>query len=170
MPAKQLCFPRVGRVQWEPLEIPASPDSYTVVAQTLCSLVSVGTELALYTGSHIGFTLPNPPFPMMPQKPGYALVGRVTAVGREVKEIQPGQRVLVEAPHGTAAVVDVRHTTVSPLPDEISHAEGTLVRLAGIALTAVRVAPLHLGDVVVVYGLGLVGQLAAQLFRISGSS
>jgi 2-desacetyl-2-hydroxyethyl bacteriochlorophyllide A dehydrogenase len=105
---------------------------------------------------------------MMPQRPGYAFVGRVTAVGQEVNGIRPGQRVLIEAPHGTAAAVDVRHTTVIPLPDEISHAEGALVRIADIALTAARVAPLQLGEAVVVYGLGLVGLLAAQLFRLNG--
>jgi 2-desacetyl-2-hydroxyethyl bacteriochlorophyllide A dehydrogenase len=170
MVAQRLLFPKVGRVQWETLEIPAAPDPYTVVAETLCSLISVGTELALYTGSHIGFTLPMPPFQMMPQRPGYALVGRVTAVGQEVKELRPGQRVLMEAPHGTAAAVDVRNTTVIPLPEEISHAEGALVRMAGISLTAARVAPLQLGDAVLVYGMGLVGLLAAQLFRLNGAS
>jgi threonine dehydrogenase-like Zn-dependent dehydrogenase len=40
--------------------------------------------------------------------------------------------------------------------------------MAEIALTAVRVTPLQLGDAVVVYGLGLVGQFAAQLFRLNG--
>jgi 2-desacetyl-2-hydroxyethyl bacteriochlorophyllide A dehydrogenase len=156
-------------VQWEVFELPSEPGPYTIVAEALCSLISTGTELALYTGRHIGFTLPDPPFPMMPQRPGYAFVGRVTAMGQEVDGIQPGQRVLIEAPHGTAAVVDVRDTTVVPLPDSISHAEGALVRMAGIALTAARVAPLQLGDAVVVYGLGLVGLLAAQLFRLNGT-
>jgi 2-desacetyl-2-hydroxyethyl bacteriochlorophyllide A dehydrogenase len=169
MAERQLLFSEVGRVQWETFEVPVTPDAHTLVAETLCTLISVGTELALYTGTHIGFTLPDPPFPMMPQRPGYALVGRVTAVGREVKEFRPGQRVLIEAPHGTAAAVDVRQTTVIPLPGAISHAEGTLVRMAGIALTAARVAPLQLGETVVVYGLGVVGLLAAQLFRLNGA-
>jgi 2-desacetyl-2-hydroxyethyl bacteriochlorophyllide A dehydrogenase len=166
---KRLFFPEVGRVQWETFEIPTDPDPHIVVVQTLCSLISIGTELALYTGSHIGFTLPDPPFPMMPQRPGYALVGRVTAAGRAVEEVRPGQRVLIEAPHGTAAAVDVRDTTVVPLPDEMSPAEGTLVRMAGISLTAARVAPLQVGDAVVVYGMGLVGLLAAQLFGLNGA-
>jgi 2-desacetyl-2-hydroxyethyl bacteriochlorophyllide A dehydrogenase len=169
MSEQRLLFPEVGRVQWEPLELPAEPDSHAVVAESLCSLVSVGTELALYTGTHIGFTLPEPPFQMMPQRPGYALVGRVTAVGGAVTGIRSGQRVLIEAPHGSAAVVDTQRTMVVPLPDEISDAEGALVRMAGIALTAVRVAPLQLGDAVVVYGMGLVGMLAAQLFRLNGA-
>jgi 2-desacetyl-2-hydroxyethyl bacteriochlorophyllide A dehydrogenase len=168
MADQRLLFSKVGHVQWETLAVPAAPDPHTVVVDTLCSLISLGTELALYTGSHIGFTLPNPPFEMMPQRPGYALVGLIRAVGEEVTGLEIGQRVLVEAAHGTAAAVDVRRTTIVPLPDQVSHAQGTLVRMAGIALTAVRAAPVQLGAAVVVYGLGLVGQLAAQLFRLNG--
>jgi len=168
MAATRLLFPQIGQVTWETFDLPTTPEPHMVIAETLCSLISVGTELALYTGTHIGFTLPEPPFPMMPQHPGYALVGRVTAVGDEVGGIQPGARVLIEAPHGSAAAVDVRRTSVLPLPEELDSATGSLVRMAGIALTALRVAPLQLGDPVVVYGLGLVGQLAAQLFRLNG--
>jgi 2-desacetyl-2-hydroxyethyl bacteriochlorophyllide A dehydrogenase len=140
-----------------------------VHAVALYSLVSVGTELALYTGTHIGFTLPNPPFPMMPQRPGYAFVGRVIGVGEQVEGIQPGQRVMMEAPHGSAAVLDSRHERMVVLPDGLDDAEGTLIRMADIALTALRVAPLQLGDAAVVYGLGLVGLLAAQLYRLNGA-
>jgi 2-desacetyl-2-hydroxyethyl bacteriochlorophyllide A dehydrogenase len=167
--AKRLLFSEVGRVQWEPFEVPADPGPYIIVAEAICSLISAGTELALYNGSHIGFTLPDPPFPMMLQRPGYAFVGRITAMGSEVQDFHIGQRVLIEAPHGTAAVVDVRTTSVVPLPDEISCADGALIRMAGIALTAVRVAPVELGDSVAVIGLGLVGLLVTQLFRLNGA-
>ncbi len=166
---KRLLFPEVGRIEWETFELPIEPGPYIVIAEAICSLISAGTELALYTGTHIGFTLPDPPFPMMPQRPGYAFVGRVLAVGNLVQGIEPGQRVLIEAPHGTHAVADVRQTTVVILPDEISAAQGALIRMAYIALSAVRVAPLQLGEIVVVYGLGLVGLLAAQLFRLNGA-
>ncbi len=169
MTAKRLLFPQVGEVTWDTFEVPAAPKPHVVVAEALCSLISAGTELAIYTGTHIGFSLPNPPFPLMPCQPGYALVGRVTAVGEEVEGFWPGQRVMMEAPHGTAAMVDVRQGTAIPLPDGVSDAEGTLIRMADIALTAVRVAPLQLGEVVAVYGMGLVGQLAAQLFRLNGA-
>lgn len=168
MTTRRLLFPQVRHATWETYDVPTEPEPHTITAQAVCSLISVGTELALYMGTHIGFTLPEPPFPMMPHRPGYALVGRVTAVGNEVEAIRPGERVLMEAPHGSAAAVDVRHTSVLPLPDELGDAEATLIRMAGIALTALRVAPLQLGETVVVFGLGLVGQLATQLFRLNG--
>jgi 2-desacetyl-2-hydroxyethyl bacteriochlorophyllide A dehydrogenase len=139
------------------------------VAETLCSLISTGTELAIYTGSHIGYSLPDPPFPLMPNNPGYALVGRVTAVGQDVRAVQPGQRVMMEVPHASHGEVDIRRGATVVLPESVSDAQGALIRMAEIALTAVRVAPLQLGDAIVVYGLGLVGQLAAQLFQLNGA-
>jgi len=41
--------------------------------------------------------------------------------------------------------------------------------MAGIAFTALRLAPPQLGDAVVVLGLGLVGLLAGQLFCLAGT-
>ncbi|MEZ4656039.1 MAG: zinc-binding alcohol dehydrogenase [Caldilineaceae bacterium] len=43
------------------------------------------------------------------------------------------------------------------------------MRMASIVLTAVRVAPLQLGESVAVYGQGIVGHLAAQLFHLNGA-
>ncbi len=173
MQARRLLFPKVGHVRWENFDIPAQPPAHNIVIESICSLISVGTELAIFSGSHIGFTLPNPPFPMMPNNPGYALVGRVTAIGDDVEQFIPGlvigDRVLAEAPHGTAALVDVRTTSVTRLPDDVGDEQATLIRLAGIALTAARVAPVQIGDCALVFGLGLVGQLAAQLLALNGA-
>lgn len=169
MRGRRLVFPEVRQVAWEDFDPPATPDPHTVVAESLCSLISVGTELAIYAGTHVGFSLPNPPFPLIPNRPGYALVGRVIAIGAEVKGIEIGQRVLMEAAHGTHGVVDTRQSAVLPLPDSVSDADGALIRLASVALTAVRLAPAHLGESVAVIGLGLVGHLAAQLYRLNGA-
>jgi 2-desacetyl-2-hydroxyethyl bacteriochlorophyllide A dehydrogenase len=166
----RLLFPEVRKVKWEYFDLPDKPDPYDFITMAHCSLVSVGTELALYTGTHIGFTLPNPPFPMMPQRPGYAFVGEVVAVGSAVETVRVGQRVMLEAPHGTAAVMDSRTDRMVILPKELDNPDGTLIRMADIALTTLRVAPIQLGDAVVIYGLGLVGQLVAQLYRLNGAT
>lgn len=168
MNAQRLYFPQIKQVRWETVDVSLPPAPHTVVAETLCSLISVGTELAIYTGSHIGYSLPNPPFPLMPHHPGYALVGRVVAVGEAVEAFQPGQRVMMEVGHGSLGVVDVRRGAMVALPESLTNAEGTLIRLAEVALTAARVSPPQLGDAVVIYGLGLVGQFAAQLFQLNG--
>ncbi len=169
MQARRLLFPRIGQVTWETFELPDVPDPHTVVARAICSLVSPGTELAIYTGTHIGFNLPEPPFPLMPHRPGYALVGEVTALGSEVSGLAVGQRVLMEAGHGTFATADIRTHAVIPVPDGLADAQAPLARMAGISLTALRLAPPQLGESAVIIGLGLVGLLAGQLYRLAGA-
>ena len=44
-----------------------------------------------------------------------------------------------------------------------------LLRMGGVAITSVRVAEFDMGDVVVIVGLGLVGNFAAQLFGLNGA-
>ena len=171
--ATRLLFPAVRQVVWETFDLPDQPDPYGIVVQAHCSLISAGTELAIYTGTHTNFTSPKPTFQPIPTNPGYAFVGHVTAMGASVHELYPtlqlGQRVLLFAPHGTHAVVDVRQRPVTLLPDGVSDAQGALIRMAGIVLTAVRVAPLQLGESVAVFGMGIVGQLVAQLFHLNGA-
>ena len=169
MRARRLLFPAINRTAWEEFDVPMPPEPHSVVARAICSLVSPGTELAIYTGSHIGYSLPEPPFPLMPHRPGYALVGEVTALGSAVEGLAVGQRVLMEAGHGTIAVADTRTHAVVPVPAAVPSTRAPLARLAGIAFTALRVAPPQLGDRVVVLGLGLVGLLTGQLFRLAGA-
>lgn len=166
--AQRICFPALRQAAWEEFELPAAPGPHELAVDTVCSLISAGTELAIYTGSHMGFALPNPPFPLIPHYPGYALVGRVTAVGSAVEGVAAGQRVLAETGHATTAVVDTRRQPVFVLPESLSDAEGALLRMASIAMTALHRAPIGLGESVAVWGLGLVGQLAAQLYRLAG--
>jgi 2-desacetyl-2-hydroxyethyl bacteriochlorophyllide A dehydrogenase len=167
--AQRLVFPRINEVSWEAFEVPETPEAHTVVARSFCSLVSPGTELAIFTGSHIGFTLPQPPFPPMPHRPGYAMVGEVHAHGSAVQGLRVGQRVLMEAGHGTFALADARTHAVVPVPDGVPSTRAPLARMAGIAFTALRLAPPALGEGVVVLGLGLVGLLAGQLYRLAGA-
>lgn len=169
MRARRLLFPAVGQVAWEEFEPPAAPAPHEVLVESICSLVSAGTELAIYTGTHIGFSLPEPPFPLMPHRPGYALVGTVRAVGREVHGLAAGQRVFAEAGHGSWATADTRTHAVVPVPEALSDEHAPLARLAGISFTALRLAPPQLGETAVIFGLGLVGLLAGQLYRLAGA-
>ena len=169
MRATRLLFPDINRTAWEEFEVPETPAAHGVIARSICSLVSPGTELAIYTGTHMGFNLAEPPFPLIPHRPGYALVGEVEALGSEVQGLAVGQRVLMEAGHGTVAVADTRTHAVVPVPVGVPSTHAPLARMAGIAFTALRLAPPQLGDRVAVLGLGLVGLLVCQLFRLAGA-
>jgi len=166
--ATRLIFPEINRTAWEEFDVPEAPAAHEVIARSVTSLVSAGTELSIYTGAHMGYSLPHPPFPLMPHRPGYALVGELTAVGSAVEGLAVGQCVLMEAGHGTMAVADTRTHAVVPVPASVPSTQAPLARLAGIAFTALRLAPPQLGERVVVLGLGLVGLLTCQLFRLAG--
>ncbi|MBX6364612.1 MAG: bi-domain-containing oxidoreductase [Gemmatimonadetes bacterium] len=101
---------------------------------------------------------------------GYSCAGVVEEVGAGVTEFSPGQRVACAgagyANH--AELVVVPRNLVVAIPDPVSFEDAAYVTLGAIALHGVRTADVHVGDVVAVIGLGLLGQLTVQLLRAAG--
>ena len=132
-------------------------DAKSTVIKTEYSIVSPGTELACLGGKESWAPLPF--------KPGYGSVGRVTQVGTERPDLKVGQRVFTYGDH--AAYSTTRVLTI-PLKEGIDPVQAVFARMAAVSITALRVSDVALGDTVAVFGLGLVGNLAAQLFSLSG--
>lgn len=102
---------------------------------------------------------------------GYSAAGTVIAVGKGLEgAFQVGQRVAMAgaglANHAELNVVP--RNLVTPVPEDVTDEEACFATLASIALAGVRNLAPQLGDVVAVLGVGLVGQLAAQLLTLSG--
>src|SRR5438874_1641134 len=101
---------------------------------------------------------------------GYSAAGVVVEVGEGVKEFRAGDRVACAgtsyAAH--AELLSVPKNLCAPLPDGVDFEGGAFSTLGAIALQGVRLAEPTLGESVVVIGLGLVGQLTAQLLRANG--
>jgi len=167
MRARRLVCKAIRQIEWESFEIPDAPAPHEVVVRSACSLISAGTELAMYSGSHIGFSGTDPP--QFPIDMGYALAGAVQAVGREVTEWAEGDRVVVYASHGDWALCDVRTTKMWRLPPDVTLEQGALAVMGGISAVGVRQGRVTLGETVIVLGLGLIGQFAAQLSHLSGA-
>ncbi len=102
----------------------------------------------------------------MPMPLGYCNAGIVVEAGAAVPQFQPGMRVVSNGPH--AEYVRVPGRLVARIPDGVSFEHACFTPLAAVALQGLRVAQPTLGEVVVVFGLGLVGQLAVQLLRANG--
>jgi predicted dehydrogenase/threonine dehydrogenase-like Zn-dependent dehydrogenase len=102
---------------------------------------------------------------------GYSCAGVVAEVGEGVEGLRTGDRVACAgagyANH--AALNVVPRNLVVKLPDGVSFAEGAFATLGAIALHGVRRAAPGLGESVVILGLGLLGQIAAQLLRAAGA-
>ena len=97
---------------------------------------------------------------------GYCQAGVVVETGPGVERFAPGDRVVTNGPH--AEYVRVPHTLAAHIPDGVTFEAAAFTPLAAIGLQGLRLAEPTLGETVVVYGLGLIGLLAAQLARANG--
>ncbi len=140
------------------------PDEFLV--NTEYTFISAGTELANYTGKEPQVFQPGS-WCAYPWRSGYAHVGVVSAVGEEVTRVKVGQRVFTCGAHASVIKASQRMMAIA-VPDGLDPAVAVASRMAGVATTAVVVADLGLHPQVVVFGLGLVGNLAAQAFGILG--
>ena len=102
---------------------------------------------------------------------GYSAAGLVTEVGAGLEgRFRPGQRVAIAgagiANH--AELNSVPRNLAVPVPDGVADDEACYATLAAVALHGVRQTRPELGAWCAVIGVGLVGQLAVQLLRLSG--
>jgi predicted dehydrogenase/threonine dehydrogenase-like Zn-dependent dehydrogenase len=101
---------------------------------------------------------------------GYSLAGVVEEVGRDAGGFARGERVACAgagyASHAESNAVPVNLAV--HIPDEVSDEEAAFVTVGAIALHGVRLVEPTLGNVVVVIGLGLIGQLAVSLLAAHG--
>lgn len=101
---------------------------------------------------------------------GYSSAGVVDEVGQGVLDLSVGDRVAC-AGFGYACHAEqvfVPRNLVVPLPANVSFEEGAFTTLGAIALWGVRQSNAAIGETVVVLGLGLLGQLTAQILRAAG--
>jgi threonine dehydrogenase-like Zn-dependent dehydrogenase len=140
-----------------------------VLVEVHASLVSPGTEL---NGWHALRARRDAPSKDAKPRPfGYANAGVVLKVGKGVKDLKRGQRVCCigggYAQHTDYAVVP--HNLAVPMPDSVSFAQGSYGHLAATAVHALRRGQAEFGEWACVVGLGLIGQLTAQVYCLAGN-
>lgn len=104
---------------------------------------------------------------------GYSSAGTVIAVGEGVADINPGDRVACAgAGHAVhAEFACVPRLLMARIPSEaVTFDEAAFTTVGSVALHGMRIAEAKLGDVVAVIGLGLLGQLTAQILKAAGCS
>jgi threonine dehydrogenase-like Zn-dependent dehydrogenase len=156
--------PRVARVA--ECEVPV-PGPGEVLIRTRATLVSTGTELTVLAADYPPGSQWEAMFPF-PVRPGYDNVGEIVEAGPGVDPAWVGRRVGTLARHAryvTAAVDGCR-----PLPEGVSDEQATFCTIAEIVMNGVRRSRLTWGESVVVFGLGLLGQLAVRVCLHAGAS
>lgn len=144
--------------------------------RTVCSGVSQGTERWLLTDRYRWAG----GIPQYPHFPGYQAAGVVEEVGGEVDDLRPGDHVFAQgtrfadpdARYGlgshTGSLVQARED-VTPLESGVDLAAASLLRMAGVSRHGVRLTGVEAGDLVVVIGQGMIGQMSAQAARRRGA-
>jgi len=170
-----------------------------ILVETLYSLVSAGTERMLVdfgkksliqkvkerpdqvkkvldkmvtdgvlTTLKLAFNKLSEPLPL-----GYSAVGRVVKVGRRCTEFQPGDLVAIAGTSyaNHAEINYVPKNLAVKLPKNFKNIkEAAFVALGAIAMQGIKQAEVQSGEKVVVIGLGLVGQIAAQVLNAYGNT
>src|SRR4051794_40401022 len=152
-----------------------------VRVRTLYSGISAGTELTAYRGSNPylnkrwdgaarlfvdGATSIQYPVNGW----GYEEVGEVVEVGHDVDAVHIGDRIWGTWGHRTETVQAGERAAARVLAPDVDPRIGIFSQIAAIALNVVLDADIHVGEAVAVFGLGVPGQIAAQLARLNGAT
>src|SRR5688572_5986750 len=101
---------------------------------------------------------------------GYSAAGVAVEVGVDVKDVFVGERLACAGAQYAhhAEFIRVPRNLCVALPEELGIEAASTVTLGAIALQGVRRAQPTLGELFVVIGLGILGQLTVQLLRANG--
>lgn len=164
MKAQRLVFPEANKCEMETFDIPDQLEAGRVLLKNLVSLVSPGTELSLFCGTHRALPVPENKWAKYPFRPGYAAIGEVQA---DTGTLKKGDRVMHWGPHATYATPTVAEVTL--VPKELDVEIAPFLRMLQISMTTIRLAPVKVGERVLVIGQGIVGNFAAQLYNQCGA-
>ena len=164
------------------VELPDPPLAPTQLrVRTLFSGISAGTEMTQYRGTNpylhkawddatrlfLPADAPSQPYPLVGW--GYEEVGEVVEIGGALEGWADGDIVYGTWGHRTHAVLEGAYAAPRRKPAALDPLTAIFSHLGPIALTAILDAQLHVGETVAIFGLGVVGQVVAQLARVSGA-
>jgi 3-hydroxyethyl bacteriochlorophyllide a dehydrogenase len=186
MKTTAVVFPSAENVELREIELPA-PTERDIVVEVEASCISVGTERWAYLGKRSELTFPN--------VPGYIGVGRIVEAGTKARGYAVGERVnffrsrlagdldraswmsshlgravidVGENPPQDPEALDVHHC--EKVPAGLDPVEAASVTLGAVALRGIEMAGIRVGSNVLVVGLGLIGQFAAQIAKLKGAT
>lgn len=99
-----------------------------------------------------------------PVQLGYSNVGRILESGTD--EFKINDRVVSNGPH--AEIVQINKQLICKIPEALSDEEASFAFVAAIGLQSIRLLDPKMGDIIAVIGLGLIGNLTAQLLLSNG--
>jgi 2-desacetyl-2-hydroxyethyl bacteriochlorophyllide A dehydrogenase len=172
MRIKQVVFTEKNRCVVEERDLRDTPAENEILVRNVRTLISAGTELAMLTKIHRGFSDPANTYAHYPFYPGYSAVGEIVKAGAHAAAagLVAGEMVAWEGKHATHGLTsDMISTYLLPRASDDDLEVYTFAALLTTAFTSIHLAPVTPGENVVVVGMGIVGNLTAQLYRAMGA-
>lgn len=175
---KKLLFEEIGKVGIREYELDTELKDNEILVKTLYSGISSGTERAIFRGTapfydkyfdadlHLFLKGNNPSF-QYPVEYGYENVGIVEKIGKKVTEFTVGDKIASFMGHVSHYIV--KADELNKLPENFDPKNGVFMALVGVAYNGILDARIVLGDTVVIFGAGIVGQILAQMAVMSGA-
>lgn len=160
MQGYKVVFTQIGQAEIQEFVV-KEPKENEVVIKVLYTLISAGTEKAIFRGEvQTGCTFP--------RVPGYSSVGTIVKVGKNVTQFKEGDRVFAaRGGHGSYNTRPI--SRVVKIPDEVRFEDAVFTRMASFPLLALRRSHIELGETAVIVGLGVLGLIGVQLAKIAGA-
>jgi threonine dehydrogenase-like Zn-dependent dehydrogenase len=160
------------------VETPLGPEQVRI--HTLFSGISAGTELTMYRGSNPYlskrwdaarrlFVSEGAALEYPLDGVGYEEVGRVVELGAQVSSVSHGDVIWGAWGHRGSVVFDEEYAATRKLPAGVEPIIGIFSEIGAIALNVILDGDIHVGETVAVFGLGVPGQIVAQLARLNGA-
>ena len=166
MRVKELIVVEPGKIELRENDFDENLAPHQALVQAEYSVVSAGTEGAGFTG--LVKEMPFGDAGKYPRNTGYGHLGQVLAIGADVSMCTPGDRVLSFSSHASVVKADTQRMAL-PVSQDSDGQHLVFARMAGVSISALRSSSVQPGDTVLIIGMGLVGNFAAQLFQLAGA-
>jgi len=165
---KQIVFTEKNKAELLDAEIRPLNDN-EVSVETYFSSISCGTEKANITGNeNVGIV--GEPNVIFPRYSGYSSSGIVTAVGKDVTELKPGDKVVMSWSLHRKYNIVPEMNAVKIDDENISFEEAALFHIGTFPIAALRKTKLEIGESFMVMGLGILGLMSVQLAKAAGAA
>lgn len=136
---------------------------YMCLIENTVSFISPGTELSRVFGLKVGATYP--------VRPGYCSLGTVIKKGDKVKNVEIGDKVIHSGQHASMYLYDQSNSesgNLYKMDPRLNDREGAVLKMSWIAMNGILSVDVKPFDTVVIFGLGILGQVLALLYKQMG--
>ena len=168
MNRKTLYFTAPRQVELREETLPA-PRAHEVLVESICSAISAGTEMLIYRGRFPKDLEADSTIPSLrggfsyPLAYGYACVGTVREIGKQVDPSFRDRLVFAFQPHTSSFIC--RPESLLVVPEDLSPEAACFLPNMETAVNLVQDGAPILGERVLVFGQGIVGLLTASLLK-----